>query len=81
MATHIICRIYSCMNKALSVEPSGNCFSACWIPHNENLADNYFHSCGIILPTFPDCLKETPQTVIDCYWKTPKCLTLMSTLL
>ena len=45
------------MNKALSIEPSGYCFSACWTPHDESLADNYLHSFGIILPTFPDCLK------------------------
>ena len=50
------------MNKALSIEPSGYCFPACWTPHDESLADNYFHSCGIILPTFPDCLKT--QTLI-----------------
>ena len=69
MTTHIICRIYSCMNKALSIEPSGYCFPACWTPHNESLADNYFHICGIICQPFQTVRK--PRLLLgnapDCY--------------
>ena len=49
MTTHIICMIYSCMNKALSIDPSGYCFPASWTPHHESFGDKDFLVVVVVL--------------------------------